>query len=683
MKQIKAKKPSRFRGLFRTIFLLTMLCMLLPLTLTVCYSIVNVTSSVTEMGQRNLQSLATEKMNEIDAIISNQILITKSVATSPFISNNISGEYRTGRLNETTNAAIQEYLQEIYANSNNLYENFFVTAGSTGVADCLDGSTVHDVEGEEWYQACLTDLEYVGNNISPVTGNPVYVLSYAIEDPFTEGLIVGCVNNSIDLASMTASITASSDNGNLVLLMDNDGLILASPDASQILTMNFSTENTSTANAFARMTSSETGTVEFTLNGTAYTGSFANSDNLKTIVYMPTADFSSVSTSLLNGILIVSLICIIVAILLIIRTSLSIVRPIEDVVSVVEQYGNADFTASISERLKKRKDEIGTLAGSVDKMKVALSELLTRILAETDSMNECISTSSGKIQELSASITVVNNLTTERAAEMEETAASTDLMSQHVSSVMSSIEEIDARTRTEKEETDAISTRANTLKQNALDSQSNAIRMTEEMERTLSGAIEQSKEVEEIVKLSDGILEIASQTNLLSLNASIEAARAGEQGRGFAVVADEIGKLAVDSQQKVVAIQAVTGKVTDAVRNLATTSEKVIAYIRENIINDYQTMVDIGSRYYEDAQTMQEFVTSISETTDELTLTMQQMSDSIHEIAQANNDGASGISEIANNTNEISNRAEAVAELMNSVESSAGNLEESVDKFSI
>ena len=73
---------------------------------------------------------------------------------------------------------------------------------------------------------------------------------------------------------------------------------------------------------------------------------------------------------------------------------------------------------------------------------------------------------------------------------------------------------------------------------------------------------ETSKEIENIIA---AIEDIASQTNLLSLNASIEAARAGEAGRGFAVVADQIGKLAADSAQSAVNTRELIGKALEEI----------------------------------------------------------------------------------------------------------------------
>ena len=101
------------------------------------------------------------------------------------------------------------------------------------------------------------------------------------------------------------------------------------------------------------------------------------------------------------------------------------------------------------------------------------------------------------------------------------------------------------------ERVDSIRQKAEGMKADAAASQVSASDMVAHISGELSTAIEQSKQVEEINKLTDEILSISSQTNLLALNASIEAARAGEAGKGFAVVANQVNQLADQSAQAV------------------------------------------------------------------------------------------------------------------------------------
>lgn len=120
---------------------------------------------------------------------------------------------------------------------------------------------------------------------------------------------------------------------------------------------------------------------------------------------------------------------------------------------------------------------------------------------------------------------------------------------------------IESVTHISEESAENATTAANAAKKAA----ENAGRNREEINE-LTGAMaritETSKEIENIIA---AIEDIASQTNLLSLNASIEAARAGEAGRGFAVVADQIGKLAADSAQSAVNTRELIGKALEEI----------------------------------------------------------------------------------------------------------------------
>ncbi|MCQ2524663.1 MAG: cache domain-containing protein, partial [Lachnospiraceae bacterium] len=198
---MKSTKKVKF-GIFVKIFLLSVLCMIIPLII--------VTEIITNLASQNMQgtakvtleALADKEVAAFEQFIASQKVLVASVADNP----NILTNAMTYQTSHEFNAAQQEttgnFLADIQERSGNLYENFFVTLNDQGFADCLGNTTLHPVTDEPFYQICVNEGYFFGTNISPVTGNPVYVIAYAITNPMT-GAVIGSVNCSIDLTTLS------------------------------------------------------------------------------------------------------------------------------------------------------------------------------------------------------------------------------------------------------------------------------------------------------------------------------------------------------------------------------------------------------------------------------------------------------------------------------------------------
>jgi methyl-accepting chemotaxis protein len=680
----KAKKKIKFKGLFRQICVTAVLCMAIPLWLSGMLSAFNARDRIKAITTESLEQIAAEEKIEVANIISGQEALTKSVAESPYIASIVAAQYKAGALDDQANKELTQYLTGIYDQADGLYENFFLTCGTTGIADGIEGTTLHDVSGEPWYEACLSDGAFIGNNVSPVTGRPVYVISYAIKDPET-GEVVGGVNNSIDLEAMTEDITSSMMNKyTRALVIDADGNVLACEDTEMILNYNFFEGSDTIQAAMQEIANNDSGVVEYSSDGVDYICAYENIGSMYAMAVMNQQMYKDEANRLAKSVLLISLVFVLIAAVIIYFLARSISKPIIELTESVEAYNRSDYTLDVPEKLKNKDSEVGALARTISGMRSGVTALFHNLVQETENVSENLKTSNERIEELLENkLATVNDLTTDRAAETEETAASTDVMNQSALDIMGVVNEISAETENGREVLSGISARAQGLKQNALESQSKAQEISSDISDSLRDAIKQAEKVNKIDELSAGILEIASQTNLLALNASIEAARAGEQGKGFSVVANEIRKLAEDSEEAVVAIQDVTKQVIEAVNNLSMQSERSIQFIDESVVSDYKIMVDIGEQYYSDAESMKRLVSIIVDSVERLSQSMDAITHSISEIAAANNNSAEGMGEIATHTSSILEEVFGIRGLMDEIMNSSNALKASVAQIKV
>ncbi|OBR91220.1 methyl-accepting chemotaxis protein I [Clostridium ragsdalei P11] len=315
-------------------------------------------------------------------------------------------------------------------------------------------------------------------------------------------------------------------------------------------------------------------------------------------------------------ILIFIIIGVIAAALLGTIISLSIIRPIRELMISTDKVADGDLNVNID---TSRKDEIGILARSFKKMNDNLNEVVTNIQAAANQV-------AVSAKQVSDSGIALSQGSTEQASSVEELTAS--------------VEEISSQIRLNAGNAGKANELTEQVKDNAVKGNSHMDEMLKSMDDINSA----SGNISKVIKAID---DIAFQTNILALNAAVEAARAGRYGKGFAVVAEEVRNLAAKSRD---AAKETTALIEDSIKKVDTGTK---------IAN--KTAEALGE-IVEGVAKVADFVESIAVASNEQATGAEQINSGIMEVSQVIQENCATSEESAAASEELSSQADIMLE---------------------
>ncbi len=327
------------------------------------------------------------------------------------------------------------------------------------------------------------------------------------------------------------------------------------------------------------------------------------------------------------------------------------------------------------------KSETGQIASAMDSLYDILRGIVSTLQGCTDSLEQSTSTmndatntlieyvgdNSATTQQLAASIITTNGAIGNVVSEIEK-------ISELVGYVADKVKTGDEKSR------QLIQTAENmkSMAGNALQEAGVKIRQNRS---NMEAAMVNLQSLTRVNEMAKQILDIASQTNLLSLNASIEAARAGEQGKGFAVVAQEIGNLASNSSATAKQISDICGEINTNIANVRECVDDIISFMEGDVSQNFQEFVGMANEYGKSVADIQGAIWDIEESSNGFVASIASIRDRMSVIQSASKENEIGVDEIVAKVERTNATAEELQNVSRTNRNNAREISSVVEQF--